>query len=146
VSISSVLSLIQPLFNMGYCLTTDNFYSSPELFRILLNNGIDAYGTVRVTRTGLPDEIKRIKLTNGENIVWIKGKLMALKWKDKRDLCMLSTIHNGHMVNVKTRGNKELLKPDVVVFYNKTMGGEVDKSDQGMTFYPIMRNQQKKVL
>ncbi|XP_054717507.1 piggyBac transposable element-derived protein 4-like [Uloborus diversus] len=41
----SVLTLIKPLLNQGYCLITDNFYTSPELFEELINHKTDAYGT-----------------------------------------------------------------------------------------------------
>ena len=40
-----VLSLIEPLLNQGYCVTTDNFYTSPELYEFLLLNETAAYGT-----------------------------------------------------------------------------------------------------
>uniref|UniRef100_A0A8C5P8P0 PiggyBac transposable element-derived protein domain-containing protein n=1 Tax=Leptobrachium leishanense TaxID=445787 RepID=A0A8C5P8P0_9ANUR len=55
----------------------------------------------------------------------------------------LIPIHDNSTVMVHTRGGKDIMKPQVVVDYNSTMGG-VDRADQAMTFYPAMRNQQKK--
>jgi hypothetical protein len=38
-----------------------------------------------------------MKLKKGGVAVSFRRKLMALKWKDKRDVCMLSSIHNEEM-------------------------------------------------
>ncbi|KAM5158092.1 piggyBac transposable element-derived protein 4 [Mantella aurantiaca] len=140
---SSVLTLIEPLLNQGYCVTTDNFYTSPELYELLLKNKTDAYGTVRANRRDMPSMFAKKKLKTGEMVAWQKGKMMALRWRDKKDVCLMSTVHNTSTVLVRTRGGKEVMKPQVVIDYNKTMGG-VDRADQAMTFYPAMRKQQKK--
>lgn len=39
---SCVLTLLEPLLNQGYCVTTDNFYTSPELYDILIPLGLTA--------------------------------------------------------------------------------------------------------
>ena len=59
--------------------------------------------------------------------------ILTLKWKDKRDVLMLSTYHNSSMVT-KTRRSRaavgsveDIQKPQVVEDYNQNMGG-VDKS------------------
>ncbi|CAI9533890.1 unnamed protein product [Staurois parvus] len=140
---SSVLSLIEPLLNQGYCITTDNFYTSPELYEVLLQNRTDAYGTVRANRRNLPSMFGKNKLKSGELVAWQKGKMIALRWQDKKDVCLMSTIHNASTVMVQTKGGKNIQKPQVVMDYNKTMGG-VDRADQAMTFYPAMRKQQRK--
>ncbi|KAG8229881.1 hypothetical protein J437_LFUL008273 [Ladona fulva] len=44
-----VMSLMKQLFEKGYCVTTDNFYTSPELAEALISHACDTYGTVRVT-------------------------------------------------------------------------------------------------
>jgi hypothetical protein len=48
VATSAVLTLLEPLLTKGYCLITDNFYTSLELYNILLEKSTDAYGVVRV--------------------------------------------------------------------------------------------------
>ncbi|KAJ4430756.1 hypothetical protein ANN_19347 [Periplaneta americana] len=55
---------------------------------------------------------------------------MAIRWKDKKDVVLLSTIHNPEMV----MKNNEL-KPKVVIDYNDTMGG-VDRIDHHLAAYP----------
>ncbi|XP_068122125.1 piggyBac transposable element-derived protein 4-like [Hyperolius riggenbachi] len=140
---SSVLSLVEPLLNKGYCLTTDNFYSSPELFEFLIRNKTDAYGTVRPNRREMPTAFAKQKLKSGDIVAWQKGKMLALRWRDKRDVCALSTVHDASSVTTRTRGGKVLDKPQVILDYNHTMGG-VDRADQAMTYYPAVRKQQKK--
>ena len=48
---------------------------------------------------------------------------MVLKWKDKRDVTVLSTIHDNSMVKTVSRRGLETEKPKVIVDYNANMGG-----------------------
>ncbi|KAG8239616.1 hypothetical protein J437_LFUL018360 [Ladona fulva] len=41
--------LMKPLSEKGYCVTTDNFYTSPKLAEALISHSCDTYGTVSVT-------------------------------------------------------------------------------------------------
>jgi len=66
---------------------------------------------------------KSEKLKRGDVRAWQKGKMMALRWKDKKDVCTMSTVHNAASSVVKTKGGKDIQKPNVVVDYNNTMGG-----------------------
>ncbi|XP_068122042.1 piggyBac transposable element-derived protein 4-like [Hyperolius riggenbachi] len=140
---SSVLTLIEPLLDQGYCLTTDSFYTSPELYKHLIQHKTDAYGTVRPNRCHMPPALSARKLKKGEVVAWQKGKNKALRWKEKRDVCILSTVHNAETVRTTTRGKQEVDKPKAVVNYNHTMEG-VDRADAAMTFYLADRKQQRK--
>lgn len=140
----SVMTLIHELLGQGYSLTTDNFFSSPELAELLIREKTDLCGTLRSNRRDLPAEIRNEKLKKGDVIAFQRGKICVLKWKDKKDVCMLSTTHNASMVSVTSKKNKSMkLKPSMIVDYNNNMGG-VDKSDQCLSYYPVMRNKQRK--
>ncbi|CAL1272717.1 unnamed protein product [Larinioides sclopetarius] len=145
VSTKSVMTLLHDLKGKGYCLTTDNYYTSPELAELLINSKTDICGTLRQNRKGLPALLKSSSVKNGEIIAFQKGKMCVMKWKDKKPLHMLSTFHNADMMEVK--GKKEnsavKMKPKAVLLYNATMGG-VDRSDQCLSYYPVARNQQRK--
>lgn len=54
-----VLSLMEELLGKGYCLTVDNFYTSPELADILISQHTDVYGTVKLSRKEIPNELKK---------------------------------------------------------------------------------------
>lgn len=145
VSTQIVMALIEPLLNMGYCLTTDNYYTSPNLADVLVTKKTDIYGTVRSTRKEMPQEIATKKLRVGETISFQRGKIMTMKWKDKKDICLLSTVHNSQIIDTNKTGRDghAVRKPKVVLDYNDTMGG-VDRMDQHIHDYPVTRKRGKK--
>ena len=70
----------------------------------------------------------------------LENGVLALQWKDKRLITILSTVHDSSMVT-KTRrtrlsstGRENVEKPLMVDRYNTFMGG-VDKSDQLLSYY-----------
>lgn len=69
------------------------------------------------------------------------GKMMLLKWCDKRKVLCLSTTHELQAVQVRRKG-KDVNIPKVVNDYNIYMGG-VDKVDQMLRAYPLERKRQK---
>ena len=118
----------------------DNFYTSPALFSDLRDMGFSACGTVRTNRRGMPAEFKQ-SLAKGEvRSVAIDEGITAPKWADKRQVHMLSTLHDDAMVTKVRRtrhavgGREEVRKPVMVEEYNKFIGG-VDKSDQLLLYY-----------
>ena len=130
-----VLNLVDDvrLQGKGYVVVTDNLYSSPSLFRELLRRGFGACGTARKNCRGLPRAICDATLHRGEIVSSVDDSILALKWKDKRDVIMLSNYHDSSMVTKSRRsraaeqGVEEIQKPKVVDDYNQNMGG-VDKS------------------
>lgn len=130
-----VLDLVDDarLQGKGYVVVMDNYYSSPALFQDLVTMGFGACGTVRRDRKGLPLVVTNAILQKGAVTSSVDDSILTLKWKDKRDVLMLSTYHNTSMVT-KTRrtraavgGVENIEKPQVVEDYNQNMGG-VDKS------------------
>lgn len=140
-----VVSLLEPLMNQGYCLTTDNYYTSPQLADFLVNHKTDTYGTVRKNRKDIPKFIQTKKLKKGEIVAAQRGKVMVMKWQDKRDICLLSTVHNTEKgtTNKTDKDGNVIFKPKLVIDYNETMGG-VDRLDQHLHDYPIIRKRGKK--
>ena len=130
-----VLELVddERLQDKGYEVGTDNFYSSPALFRDLQQRGFGACGTTRRDRRGIPLTVRDAKLQRGEIVSSRDDGILSLKWRDKRDVTMLSTYNDDSIVTKNRRsraaqgGVEDILKPRVVEDYNKNMGG-VDKS------------------
>ena len=110
-----------------------NFYSSPTLFKALTDSGFGACGTARKDRRGIPKSVSTANLQKGETQSIRDGGILSLKWRDKRDVLMLSTFHDDTMVGKSRRsrtavgGIETIQKPCVVEEYNQFMGG-VDKS------------------
>ena len=140
VSERVVVDLMEPLLEKGYHLYIDNWYSSITLFKYLYEHHTQACGTVRINRRGFPEPVKQAKLRRGEVSAYRSSELLALKFKDKRDVTMLSTIHNEEMV--QGRRNAAQQKPKCISDYNKYMGG-VDRTDQLLQPYEIARKSLK---
>lgn len=133
-----VMELAQKVLNSGRTAVTDNYYTSLELANKLLDNQTHLLGTLRANRRGNPKEVTRKKLKPGE----IFGKenrrgICVLKWRDRRDVTMLSTKHTLETVRVQTRtGNVE--KPKAVLEYNKAKSS-IDLSDQMASYSSALR-------
>lgn len=130
-----VMCLCSDLFDKGHTLYTDNWYTSVDLARQLLNKETHLVGTIRKNRKHLPKNIITAKLKRGEHIAMesLDG-ITFLKWKDKRDVYVLSTKHTDKFRRVmSTKSRKMSFKPEIVLDYNKAKGA-VDLSDQ-MTAY-----------
>ena len=55
----------EQLKQKGYIVYTDNFYSSPALFRELLQEEFGAVGTVHKDRRGVPETVRSTVLQRG---------------------------------------------------------------------------------
>lgn len=128
-----VLSLCEELLNKGHSIATDNWYTSCQLAYELLKNHTHLFGTVKKNRRGLPKKVIDTKLRRGEFVAQENNDgILVLKWKDKRDVLMLSTKHSTEFATT-TKKRKSITKPKVVLDYNKAKAA-VDMSDQ-MTSY-----------
>ena len=137
VGAKAILTLAHDLLDKGYCISMDNFFSSTHLFDLLCSRSTVGVGTVRANSKGLPKKLMKKKLNKGDVAAMYKDKLMALRWRDKKCVQMLSTIHDATTVEVESRG-KTKQKPKVCVDYNDRMGG-VDLSDAYLASYPSAR-------
>jgi hypothetical protein len=94
-----VLSLCEGILNKGHTIATDNWYTSLDLAYELLKKETHLLGTVRKNRRGLPKKVTEKKLKPGEFIAQEnEDGITVLKWKDKRDVLMLSTKHSDKFV------------------------------------------------
>lgn len=95
------LSLCQGLLYEGRTLYVDNFYTTYELARELLESHTHLIGTVRAKRKDFPKEVDSAKLKRGE-IVSKEDQhgITFLKWRDTRDVRLVSTKHSPIMVEI----------------------------------------------
>ncbi|XP_046406430.1 piggyBac transposable element-derived protein 4-like isoform X1 [Ischnura elegans] len=133
VVINIVTNLLGSLSGAGRTLYTDRFYTSPELARELEKIGTALVGTVMKNRRGLPREWKNLILQKGEQIFRRSENLLAICWKDKRPVYMLSTRHTAQMITYQTKRGTEKTKPACVLDYNQNKAG-VDLTDQLMSY------------
>jgi len=91
-----VLELLEPLFGRGNTLWSENFFNSPELVRRLkIKHSTDCVGTLKLNRMDDPKVAKDKKLERGEIIARYSSPVTVLKWRDKRNLPMVSTYHSA---------------------------------------------------
>lgn len=96
-----VMALIKPILNLGYYLTTDNFYTSPILVGLLEQHKTDIFGTLNLNRKEVPKDLQKKKLRKRQIVAYQKGKVCLMKWKNKKDVALLSTIHNTEMIEIQ---------------------------------------------
>ena len=130
----TVTELISGLENKGHVIYMDSFYSSVDLFRDLEIKMFGCTGTVKKNRKGLPPEMKGKKVLHGERIYYQSGKLVAMKWKDKRDIFLMTNHDYGSSQEFTTRANKVVKKPYPITRYNIYKGG-VDVANQYTAYY-----------
>ena len=145
-----VLSLMEGLYNQGYCVTIDNLYTEPYLLLALYANGTDGFGTLR-KKAGLPHDFWTWKPQKGIGIPPIikfhDEKLMVFRWNDcyktksKKIVSMMSTRHVGELVGtgkIHYATKDEIIKPDAIRDYNRSMGG-VDTLSRVIKPYSIQK-------
>jgi len=75
---------------------------------------------MRTNRKEFPDFVKRAGLKSREIVAAFCKKQMTMKWKDKRDVVLISTFHDDSMEDVTTR--RVIQKQSFVLDYNKNGG------------------------
>ncbi|XP_047345311.1 piggyBac transposable element-derived protein 4-like [Vespa velutina] len=140
--ISVVMSLCQNIINLGHTLCTDKRYTSIALAEKLLSVDTHSIGILQVNRRDIPKDILSKKLQRGEIIAREhKNGITILKWKDKRNVLMLSTKHSTEMVTVNGRRNN-CIKPKIIADYNISKS-YVDLSDHMTSYLSPLRKGQK---
>ncbi|KAG5865578.1 hypothetical protein JTB14_014080 [Gonioctena quinquepunctata] len=93
-----VLALTERLLDEGRTLYMNNFYTSCPLAEIILTESTHLVGTRRRSRKHLPKDVKTKKLKKHEYIGQeTNDGIVVSKWKDARDVLMLSTLHGLEM-------------------------------------------------
>ena len=139
VSGSIIMTLMDSYLHKGHNLFIDNWYTSPILFELLHAKSTGACGTVRRNRIGMPNFMNKLK--RGEHDYQHTDILLAESWLDKREVTMLSTIHEPKMINsgkIDYTTGEQIQKPISVKDYNENMGA-VDRSDMQISYVECVR-------
>ena len=133
-----VLDLTKEFLGKGYHLYTDSYYNSVPLTKYLTENGTYISGTLRKDRVDNPKMVTTRKLKKGQFIWAGTDETTVTKWKDKREVLVISNAHIPEMVESANRNGKLKFKPNIVKDYNDGMSG-VDRADQMMSYNSVMR-------
>ena len=95
VSGKLVWGLLHPLLDKGYHLYVDNYYTSIPLFMSRTARGTVACGTERKNQRGLPRSLVGQPLRMGESRALLHENMLVVKYKDKRNALVLTTINTN---------------------------------------------------
>jgi hypothetical protein len=138
-----VFDLLKEYLDKGYYVYFDNFYTSLKLLQDLALHKTFACGTIRVDRGDFPEQYKYAKLEKGDSKFIKNDDILAVHWKDKRDVFAMSSMHGNGTELVERRGeNNNITKPSMILEYDKYMN-RVDKCDQYLTYYSLRRKARK---
>ncbi|KAL6419530.1 hypothetical protein ACFW04_013788 [Cataglyphis niger] len=126
------VSLCENIFDKGHTLCVDNWYTSIDLAQEFLARNTHVIGTIRSNRRKYPRSGSKEIATRRSICQENRDGITLMKWKDKRDVLMLSTKHSVETVTVRKHGS-DRVKPKLIVDYNDAKSS-VDISDQ-MTAY-----------
>ena len=132
----------------SFKIYADNYFSSLNLAKNLLDNGIGYCGTIRCNRKNLPQMKEETSMSRGDMDYRIASSgISCCKSMDKKAALIISSIHDPTQkldVSRKQKdGSKKLFPcPMQFVDYNKHMGYE-DLSDMLKGLYDIDRKSKK---
>ena len=92
---------------------------------------------MRADRKRNPSEVMRKKLQTGEMAFMSLDDISVTKWRDKRDVHVISNAHVPTMIDSVNRHCKSKRKPNVVDIYNAHMLG-IDRSDQMLLYHSAL--------
>lgn len=131
----AVLRLIKPIEGSNRNITCDNWFSSIELAKTLLDKNLTYVGTLKKNKTEIPVEFLPAKDRDVLSSVYGFTKditLLSYVPKEKKAVIMISTMH--HMIS----DDDETGKPEIIALYNQTKGG-VDGLDHKCSNYSSSR-------
>ena len=131
-----VMDLMRGYFGKGYHLFMDNYYSSPKLYVDLFDLEVGATGTLRANRKGVPQALKDKRVDKGHVSTMKNENLIISKYHDRKIVYLMSTVEESKLVQtgkINPRNGQTVLRPSLVVSYDKYMGG-VDRSDQMVSY------------
>ena len=104
VGYRAVTNLVQPILNRGHHVTTDSFFTSPQLAHYLWTQRTYLTGTINPARKGLPRRLQRIHPQQNELVMRNQEQVLVVKTRHNREVTWLSTYAGARLLsNIKIR-------------------------------------------
>lgn len=142
VPTQAVLRLCEPLYNTNRNVTTDNWYSSIELYPELKKKGLTTVGTLKKNKVAIPKNFQANKTRPiGSSLFGFTKDCTLVSFVPKKNKAVIlySTMHHDDKVNPENN------KPEIIEYYNSTKGG-VDSVDQRCSVYSCSRRTPRRPL
>lgn len=139
----TVMGLLKNYFSNWHHVYLDNLYNSVNLAKKYKKYKIRLCGTSRIHR-GLPEFWEKVKSKVMESMFARQGNILLQLYKTnkKRDIRMISTIHNADICDTgkKDKNGDAILKPKCIIDYNQYVKG-VDRADQYLSYFPFIEKE-----
>jgi hypothetical protein len=91
----TLLQVIQGVEGLGHKIFMENCFTLSAMFDNVFQRKINAFGTFRHGRCGLPQDIglNSLKMKRGDIVVCVRRNLRPTHWKDRSDVYILTNIH-----------------------------------------------------
>ena len=135
-----VPKLMQDCVGKAVTCTLMTGNTSEKLFDHFKRNGTAEHGTARLNRLKAPPSLKRQEMKKGDHAFRRNENLLMVRYKDKKEICLLHTIHEVKTERAAKRGREDLRgsKLSLVNDCNKYMGG-IDCNDALIGNYASVR-------
>ncbi|KAK9310239.1 hypothetical protein QLX08_000274 [Tetragonisca angustula] len=128
---NAIISLCQNIFYKGHTICTNRWYTSIDLAQELITKSTHLIGMVQQNCRGISREVVTKKLKPGEMFAKENSiGLTLMKWKDSRNVLLLSTKHSVETVTNRKR-KSNCTRPKILHDYNIGKP-RIDVSDQMM--------------
>src|SRR6218665_2017933 len=100
-------------------LYTDNFFNSVPLHvaQQLLDRQTFLFETLTQNRKQIPETVASVKLKKVDIVARRSRQIAVAKWKGKRDVLMLSTVHAGKIVEGRKRDRRGEIVKNLTSFW-----------------------------
>lgn len=133
-----VTTLSKPFYQTNRNIVMDRFFTSHDLLKCLLDNGLTALGTVSSNRRDVPDVMKNIKnrALYSCDALFEENNIMMISYIPKRNknVLLMSSCHSSNEI-YHQRDDK---LPQVIHEYNQEKGG-TDLMDSCIEDYSVKR-------
>ena len=149
-----VSTLMERYLHKGRCVYLDNYYTLPNLAKLLLENDTYMCGTVKPNTRQFPIGLANDAIEKNQSIFYKcdDENLLAVKYRAVKNkstnqpkiVHLLSTLHHATTGRTgrKDKYNNVIMKPHCVIDYNHQMGG-VDRMDQQLHSFRCCRKTYK---
>lgn len=131
----SIIRLSKPVHNTGRNITADNWFTSIEAVKLLLNKGLTYVGTVNKKKREIPPEFQPSKLRLvGQTLYGFTKEITMISYvpKHNKAVVLVSSMHHDNCDDIQGE------KPEIILYYNSTKNG-VDGLDKMCSNYSCIR-------
>ena len=129
---------MEPYLDKGYHLFTDNWYNLLSLTKHMPVRTTDIACILRSYRKYIPVDVMKKKLKKEEMISKSLNDISVIKWKDKRNVRMITNAFVPELVESVNRHGHLKQKPNAIHVYNENVSG-IDQSDQTLSYHSGLR-------